>query len=348
MSPVRWMFWGRAPGIIDAMPLTRRTLLLGTAAAGMAGFVTRAGAQETFEPVVSRGSTKVVVLGSLGGQNITKLAGADACCSTSVLIDVDGEVTIVDCGIGALHRLVEAGYDADRVRNVLITHYHIDHTADLGNIAGFAWASGHNLSDAGRRLDIYGPRGTRAYERGYKRAAALSLEDSQAVWGIKPAFDRFARWHELQPPRRARKVFSDSRLHVSCARVNHGSIPALGFRIRTRDLDIVISGDRGPRGDAFVAFARGADVLLHEIILPDLVRPVLEANHAPPGLLRHLTSDHCDPKTVGDVATAAGVKTLVLYHLIPASPLITDDTWISLVQPHFAGRIVVGRDLRVV
>jgi ribonuclease BN (tRNA processing enzyme) len=330
------------------MSLTRRNLLLGSAAAGIGGVVARAGAQDAFQPVVSRGRTKIVVLGSLGGQNITRLAGADACATTSVLVDVDGEVTVVDCGLGSLHRLVEAGYDADRVRNVLITHHHIDHNADLGNVAAFAWTSGHDLSDARRRIDIYGPTGTRAYERGYKRAAAISLSDSGKVWGMKPGFGRFARWHELQPPRRPRTVFSDSRLHVTCVRVNHGSVPAIGFRIRTPDVDIVVSGDRGPRGDAFVQFARGADALLHEIILLDLVRPVVEADHAASGLLRHLENDHCGPEQVGQVASAAGVKTLVLYHLIPGTPLVTDDTWISLVQPHFSGRIVVGRDLRTV
>ena len=330
------------------MSLTRRNLLVGTAAVGMGAIAARAGAQETFVPVVSRGRTKIVVLGSLGGQRITKLAGADACATTSVLIDVDGEVTIVDCGLGALHRMVEAGYDADRIRNVLITHHHIDHNADLGNVAAFAWASGHDLSDAGRRIDIYGPTGTRAYERGYKGAAAISLADSGKVWGIRPAFDRFARWHELHPPGRPRTVFSDSRLHVTCVRVNHGSVPAIGFRIRTADVDVVISGDRGPRGDAFVEFARGADALLHEIILLDLVRPAVEANHAAPGLLRHLAHDHCGPEQVGQVATEAGVKALVLYHLIPGTALVTDDIWISLVRPHFNGRIIVGRDLRTI
>jgi ribonuclease BN (tRNA processing enzyme) len=45
---------------------------------------------------------------------------------------------------------------------------------------------------------------------------------------------------------------------------------------------------------------------------------------------------------------SAGVRTLMLYHLIPGSPAITDEAWAALVRPHFAGPIIVGRDLLTV
>jgi ribonuclease BN (tRNA processing enzyme) len=48
---------------------------------------------------------------------------------------------------------------------------------------------------------------------------------------------------------------------------------------------------------------------------------------------------------VGRVAAAAGVKTLVLSHLVPADdPAITDDMWIAAARPHFKGDIVVAHD----
>src|SRR3954453_6880418 len=175
--------------------LTRRHFFAGTAAAGLSGLLTRAGAVHGAEPVVSRGRTKIVVLGSQGGQQVNVLTGANVRAGTSLLVDVDGVVTVIDCGIGSLHRPLEAGYDADRVRNVLITHHHIDHNADLGNVAGFAWATGRG--SAKRRLDIYGPTGTQAYAQGYKRSAHLSIAEQEGPLGLRPTFDRFARWHEL-------------------------------------------------------------------------------------------------------------------------------------------------------
>ena len=45
------------------------------------------------------------------------------------------------------------------------------------------------------------------------------------------------------------------------------------------------------------------------------------------------------------VAARAGVKKLVLSHLVPASPTITDQMWLDGVRKHFKGEAVVGRDL---
>jgi ribonuclease BN (tRNA processing enzyme) len=46
------------------------------------------------------------------------------------------------------------------------------------------------------------------------------------------------------------------------------------------------------------------------------------------------------------VAAAAGVKTLVLWHLVPADDeRLTDQTWIDLARVHFKGQIIVGKDL---
>jgi ribonuclease BN (tRNA processing enzyme) len=45
------------------------------------------------------------------------------------------------------------------------------------------------------------------------------------------------------------------------------------------------------------------------------------------------------------VAAAAGVKTLVISHLVPADdPAVTDRMWIDAARAHFAGEIVVARD----
>jgi ribonuclease BN (tRNA processing enzyme) len=308
--------------------LTRRRLLEGAAVAVGGLAAGRAGAQPPVrEPTVSRGRTKIVVLGSHGGQQVTVLTGANVRSGTSVLVDVDGALTVVDCGVGSLHRLVEAGYDANRVRNILITHHHQDHNADLGNFAG---------------------AGTKAYEQGYKRLARTTIAEQQRGLGLQPDFDRFARWHELSLTRRPRKLITGKRLRVSCARVEHGDIPALGYRIRTPDVDVAFSGDRGPRGDSFASFARGAELLFHEVIERELVESALRAQDTDPGFIRHLVDNHCDPKQVGELASRAGVATLVLYHLIPGNPALSDDSWVAKVRPYFGGRIVVAADLQVI
>jgi ribonuclease BN (tRNA processing enzyme) len=298
-------------------------------------------------PTVSRGSTKVVVLGSHGGQQITQLTGSHLRCGTSLLVDVAGELTVIDCGCGSVHRLAEAGYDANQVRTVLVTHCHADHVAELGSLVSFAWSSGRNGGDPSRRLDIWGPTGIGDYEEGIKRALRRSIADQEGPLAQTPPFDTFAAWHEFTPPSSARTIVEREGLVVQAIRVRHGGMPSVAYRLRTPDVDLAISGDRGVGGDSFDRFAEGADVLIHEVIDRSLVTSVLEGQGAAPTFIDHLVDDHTDGPDVGRTATAAGAGTLVLYHLIPGNPAITDDAWVALVQPTFAGPIVVARDLMV-
>jgi ribonuclease BN (tRNA processing enzyme) len=59
-------------------------------------------------------------------------------------------------------------------------------------------------------------------------------------------------------------------------------------------------------------------------------------------LLRH----HTSTEDVGRVAAAAGVKTLVLTHFVPADDsTLTDAMWLEGVHKHFAGQVILGQDL---
>ena len=63
-------------------------------------------------------------------------------------------------------------------------------------------------------------------------------------------------------------------------------------------------------------------------------------------LKQHLLDSHTAVEDCGRVAEAAGVKTLVLSHLVPAEdPLVTDQMWIDAARAHFRGTVVLGRDL---
>ncbi len=66
---------------------------------------------------------------------------------------------------------------------------------------------------------------------------------------------------------------------------------------------------------------------------------------AAPTLRDHLRRSHTVTEDVGLVAARAGVKKLVLSHLVPADPAITDDMWLAGVRKNFAGEAVVGKDL---
>lgn len=296
-------------------------------------------------PTPAKGSSRVIVLGSHGGQQINQLTGAGDRAGSSLLIDVDGELTVIDSGCGSVHRLAEAGYDANAVRNVFVTHCHADHVAETGSLASFVWSSGRNGGDPNRRLDLYGPTGMYDVEDGTKLALRRSIADQEGPLAQRPVFDEFAVWHEFEPPAEITTLLDDPGLKVEALKVTHGQLPAVGYRVTIPEGVIAISGDRGAGKDDFVDLARGADVLVHEVIN----RPLIEAGlrgKAAESFISHLVEDHTDAPDVGRLATEAGVEHLVLYHLIPAnSNVVSDQAWIDLVRPTYDGRITVAHDL---
>ena len=73
-------------------------------------------------------------------------------------------------------------------------------------------------------------------------------------------------------------VYEDDKVKVTAILVQHFPIvPAFAFRFDTDDGSIVISGDTGPSQNV-VNLARGADILVHEVIDPAWVEPSLPAS----------------------------------------------------------------------
>jgi len=94
-----------------------------------------------------------------------------------------------------------------------------------------------------------------------------------------------------------------------------------------------------------VKLARGADVLVHAVLyepaVDRLVARVPNATSLKASIIAHQTS----AEDAGRVAEA-GVKTLVLSHLVPPDdPEVTDQMWIDAARTHFRGSVIVGKDL---
>jgi ribonuclease BN (tRNA processing enzyme) len=137
----------------------------------------------------------------------------------------------------------------------------------------------------------------------------------------------------------------DHGVTVSAVLVQHAPVfPALGFRFDTPHGSVVFSGDTGPCANV-VRLARGADVLVHEVIAVELLAQRLRRLPNFEAIRNHLASSHSTPEQVGAIATQAGVGTLVLSHLVPGDVDLTEAEWEARVRPHFAGEIVCGVDL---
>jgi ribonuclease BN (tRNA processing enzyme) len=139
---------------------------------------------------------------------------------------------------------------------------------------------------------------------------------------------------------------SDQNVKVTSTLVDHPPVvPAFAYRFDTADRSIVISGDTAP-SENLVKLAKGADVLVHSVLyvpaVDRLVARVPNASALKASIIAHQTS----VEDAGRLAQSAGVKTLVLSHLVPPDdPEVTDQMWIDAARVHFRGSIIVGRDL---
>ncbi|PTS89411.1 MULTISPECIES: MBL fold metallo-hydrolase [unclassified Caulobacter] len=281
---------------------------------------------------VAPGRTRLILLGTGGGPTPKKNRSAPA-----LAIVVDGVTYVVDCGDGVARQLVSAGLKLSSINSVFLTHHHSDHNADYGNLLLLAWAA-----DLAHRVDTYGPPPLRAMTR---QALALNAVDIRTRIGDegRPPLAPLIHPHEISRPG---PVMQDSRVRVRAALVRHPPVePAFAYRFDTPDRSIVISGDTAP-SEALVDLARGADVLVHEVMYLPALEALLATEPNAARLKEHLLASHTTTEQVGNIATQAGVKTLVLSHFVPGGyPFIEDQVWLEAVRPHFSGKIVVGRDL---
>src|SRR5260370_757892 len=142
-------------------------------------------------------------------------------------------------------------------------------------------------------------------------------------------------------------VLREEGVVVRCALVDHPPVtPAFAYRLDSPDRSIVISGDT-KRSDALIRLARGADVLVHEVIWPTAIDRLLTNSYNASALKKSILSHHTPAEDVGRVAAQAGVGTLVLSHFVPSDdPELTDEKWTEAVRRGgYKGSIVVGRDL---
>src|SRR5713226_2083705 len=312
---------------------TRRGFLLGagaTIAAAAIPIGSRAHAQVGNGG--SRSKTRLILLGTGGGPRPRQSS-----MSTAQVIIANDVPYVVDCANGVPRQLVVAGVALAKVRHVFITHHHSDHNADYGNLLLLSWASGLRT-----RVDTWGPPPIEKITRLFFEMSAYDIDTRIADEGRVPLMP-LLHVHELTQPG---VVMSDENVKVTCALVDHPPVtPAFAYRFDTADRSIVISGDTN-RSDNLVKLAQGADVLVHEALyVPAVDRLVARVPNATT-LKKHIIDSHTAVEDCGRVAAAAGVKTLVLSHIVPKDDLsITDQMWIDAARQHFRGEIIVAHDL---
>jgi ribonuclease BN (tRNA processing enzyme) len=290
----------------------------------------------------AQAQTRVITLGTQGGPMPSATRAQPA---TAVI--VRGRVYLVDAGNGVSLQLAKAGLDHRRVGQIFITHNHDDHNADWGTLMGLQWATGRR-----QPTHVLGPAGTEAMLKGFleyfKPNARIRMADAK---GLMPPEQMF-KAHDYKG---SGEVYRDDLITVTAAENCHYAQDGAGasgldlsysLRFQTPDRVIVFSGDTG-KCERVLALAKDADLLIHEVIDLDLIEKALSAMLPAPAaqaLMRHMRDDHTTAEDVGRLAKAAGVKHVVLNHIIPGASE-PDSVYLEPVKRQYSGPVTVARDL---
>ena len=241
----------------------------------------------------------LLVLGSGGPRMTGRAASSDA-------ILRDGRpIALVDVGNGAAVRLGEAGLDITDLDLVLLTHLHIDHSADLPAVAKARGMVHHGPM----RFRIFGPGGRAVFPS--TSAFVQQIFGERGIYGYQKTFgaDESFAVTDLsvdlaEPPR---EILQDGRVRVLAVATHHGDAPSVAYRIDGPGFSVAFSGDLDPSGlPNLTRLAQGVDLLVFNCAVLD-----------PPGSPPDLYTRHTPPRQIGTLAQAAGVRRLLLSHIPP-------------------------------
>lgn len=298
------------------IPTLTATLLL---AAALAPKLTRAQVPPERKPPAK---PEVILLGTGFPRPDPERAGP----ATAVV--ANDNVYLVDAGRGATQRLWASGHPLKSLKAVFLTHLHSDHTSGLPDLFNTSWIFGRYAP-----LRLLGPPGTRELADAMVAFFAADIPIRRDLTEMHPGAGATVDARVIEEG----VAYADGDLTVTAFRVDHRPVKdAFGYRFESGGRVIVISGDTRP-SENLIKHAKGADVLVQEAYLSEHFDRV-----DTPEVAARLKAYHTSAEEAGQIAAAAGVKLLVLTHLIPTG---ADQTFLERASKHFKGRIVVGRDL---
>jgi len=168
--------------------------------------------------------------------------------SSAYLVMTDQLTILIDVGPSVVRRLLEFGYAVNDVDLVILTHFHVDHSADLST---FLFACNYGIKPRTKPLLVIGGQGIMRFYRGLSCIYPWILPKT----------------YRLTVKSLARKSMEIGNLCIETCRVNHNR-ESIGVKIEENGKSVVFSGDTD-YSRSLVNLVRHADLFIAECAFPE-------------------------------------------------------------------------------
>jgi ribonuclease BN (tRNA processing enzyme) len=286
---------------------------------------TRAGARIGCGP----SGVALQVLGSGGPELQDKRA------STSYLIWRGGlPRVLVDSGGGSALRFGESGATMSDLDVILLTHLHVDHTADLTALVKSSF-----FEERHRSLPVYGPDGNKIFPSTTRFIKTLFAAPNGAYQYLSDfvtpgAADSYLlEAHNVVPAEHeVRQIYDARGTRIFATRVVHGGVPAIAYRVELDNVSIAFSGDTDGNNGNLERLAHNANLFVAHNAVPEGATGVERSLHMPPSV-------------IGKIASTAAVKQLVLAHRMLRT-LGRESESLAAIRSTYSGAVAFADDLQ--
>jgi len=257
----------------------------------------------------------------------------DGQAGPSYLVWIDNQARLlVDTAPGSSTRFDEAGADFNDLDAIVFTHLHAAHVSDFP-----AFIEGSANVGRERPLPVFGPSGSEDFPD--TETFISKLIGPVGAYGYLADFLTYqsSGGYKVNPRnvpatgRRRWSRFGNKQFRLAAIPVQHGTVPAIAWRMEIGDQVIVFAGDFNNAKNVIADFAKDADALVVSHAIPDNARGESSELFA-------------KPSQIGRVAADANVRMLILGHRTNRTRGIESQSR-NAIEAHYDQPLLFANDL---